>query len=482
MIVRQFFILNLSVLFGFLIACSDDISDQEPCFDRADLLTDASVSAPDNALDAAQSDVGTAQLSVAVKGMSVTELPSNMLARWVDFSTTYKVPTDVEVECGDAYEHRFQGPSTCTHQMLVTGLVADTNCELRVVADDEIIATENFDVIGPDDWPTFEVVEARPDAIQAGWNLLNLQNKYDSIPARIAIFDEEGRLRWYYQLPVSRSGGDTEVALCRDGVLACGRLREDGPFVIGWDGSVLWNAKLGGHHDCRFLDEEETVLRYLRDAEECGADQPASVVVLEVDRESGKELWRWALCKHYQPPEIVPDWSHANTIEGFPNENAFLLSSRVQHALFKVDRDTGDIVWKLGLDGDFSHKSEDAFWGQHSPEILESGNILLFDNGYKGRREYSRVIEIEYDETQMSYSVVWEYEPDPRRFNSIWGDADRLENGNTLATFGVQSKTETSDIYEIDPDGNEVWHVRLPLKWGVYRADRIPPQYGYVID
>ena len=76
----------------------------------------------------------------------------------------------------------------------------------------------------------------------------------------------------------------------------------------------------------------------------------------------------------------------------------------------------------------------------------------------------------------MTAEIVWRFEPDPVIFSQIWGDADRLANGNTLVTFGLRVTDEDreSHIIEVDADAAVLWDLVFPPRWGVYRAERFP--------
>ncbi len=160
-----------------------------------------------------------------------------------------------------------------------------------------------------------------------------------------------------------------------------------------------------------------------------------------------------------------------------------MISARNQSALFKVDRSSGEVVWRLGVDGDFSRSDgvdEPAFLRQHAPEIQPDGNIVLFDND-SNDRPYSRAVEISYDTDEMTMEVAWAYRTDPDIYAGIWSDADRLENGNTLAAFGRRQEDQGSILQEVTDDETVVWDLRSPNKWGWYRAERLPdPPSGFV--
>ena len=75
-----------------------------------------------------------------------------------------------------------------------------------------------------------------------------------------------------------------------------------------------------------------------------------------------------------------------NSILELPNGD-ILASYRPISIVIRIDRKTGNIVWKLG---------PPTLAGQHAPTPLENGNILIFDNGVHRLDDplpFSRVIE-----------------------------------------------------------------------------------------
>ena len=107
-----------------------------------------------------------------------------------------------------------------------------------------------------------------------------------------------------------------------------------------------------------------------------------------------------------------------------------------------IDRASGAFKWKWGRDT-ISH--------QHHATYLETGKILIFDNGAHRRNapSYSRIIEVDPE----SDEITWEYKGDPLvAFNSFaLSSAQRLPNGNTLICEGVHGR-----IFEITSEGETV--------------------------
>ncbi|MFC2075693.1 aryl-sulfate sulfotransferase [candidate division KSB1 bacterium] len=209
----------------------------------------------------------------------------------------------------------------------------------------------------------------------------------------------------------------------------------------------------------------------------------------------GDSLWSWSVFDHLSiesdiDPEYVEfaasigyfGWTHINTCLYIPEDDALLLSIRNLSRIVKVDYATKDIIWSMGaaLSPEEAQFGDGLFTYQHAPELLPNGNILLFDNMgsdiTKPVPPHSRAVEIELDNPAepQSASVVWEYELD--YFASVYGDADRLPNGNTLIT-GAPSDSESDDnwIHEVTAGGELVWELKTNL--GLYRAERITSLY-----
>ena len=164
--------------------------------------------------------------------------------------------------------------------------------------------------------------------------------------------------------------------------------------------------------------------------------------------------------------------THINTVEPLPDGD-YLISPRNLNTIYRLDRQTGELEWGLGQMGEPTMEDDAIFWRQHAPELLSNGNILLFENGLRPRRSWSRAAEFALDFETMSAELVWDYTPEPPLYASIMGDAERLPNGNTLVTFGQRSETGITRIIEVDADSQEVWELRPEQRWGSYRAARV---------
>ncbi len=420
--------------------------------------------------------------------------PRNLLSYYIEWETDRPCLTALTVDCGSDYHESFAGTDlTAAHSVFVMGLLQLAECTATASAvngeDAESTDSISFSVGEiPENLPEFSLDYSEQELLQSGWTLFNLNNHYDRIPLSLAMVDEQGRYRWYYTVNNAWFGEDNDVRTVPDGILIGGNTDNKYPHRIDWEGNILWSERFRMHHEMQVYGEGQYL--FLNGEKSC--EDPAisewnsgGIYIWDVER--AEVVYSWVLCHYYSPPDPRLDWSHLNALVWFPRENALLLSSREQYALFKINMDTEQIVWKMGVEGDFEIDPEDQFYRQHAPEIQPNGNILLFDNGHYTYRSYSRVIELAYTDTDESRTaeIVWSFVPDPPIFAPIWGDADRLPNGNTLATFGLRSTSQHSHLIEISNEspGRKIWDLSLPLKWGVYRSERIlEPTKGYVLD
>ena len=98
--------------------------------------------------------------------------------------------------------------------------------------------------------------------------------------------------------------------------------------------------------------------------------------------------------------------------------------------------------------------------GQHDAQILKSGNLLLFANGYKTKGPalpFSQIVEMDLTTGQD----VWTYVGDPPWSSNsphISG-VQRLSSGNTLICEGLWGR-----IFEVTPDGRIVWEYVSPYE------------------
>lgn len=125
-------------------------------------------------------------------------------------------------------------------------------------------------------------------------------------------------------------------------------------------------------------------------------------------------------CPPLTPPNTTAnDWLHSNSAELAPDGN-IVMSIRHQDWVIKIDyangTGTGNILWRLGLDGDFSivGDANDTYpWFSHQHDVeyeFATHYVSLFDNGNtriaQNPTENSRGQLLKLDESTMTATLV----------------------------------------------------------------------------
>jgi hypothetical protein len=192
-------------------------------------------------------------------------------------------------------------------------------------------------------------------------------------------------------------------------------------------------------------------------------------------------------------PELVlaakaNDWLHANSLNYLPDTGNIIFSIRHQDWVIKIDyangAGAGDIIWKLGLGGDFAIQSTDPYpWFSHQHDAQFDPSTALFsafDNGntrvtQAGGVGNSRGYVLQLDEANLAATPV--LLSDLGVYSMAVGSAQLLNNGNYLFHAGfIPSPSAHAFTFELFPDGTQESIVEEYLQ--VYRAYRMSSLYS----
>jgi hypothetical protein len=199
----------------------------------------------------------------------------------------------------------------------------------------------------------------------------------------------------------------------------------------------------------------------------------------EVDIRTGKVLFEWhsighvALVESYyrlpRDPDRTYDYFHINSIE-IDRDGNFLVSARNTHTIYKIDRRTGRVIWRLGgKRSDFELGRGVAFGWQHDARRRPNGTLTLFDNAAAPKlRKQSRGIVLQVDERRKRATLVHSFVHTPPLVAVDQGNMQKLPNGNYLIGWGHQPY-----VTEFGPHGKTVLDFRFgPSGVDSYRAYR----------
>jgi len=246
------------------------------------------------------------------------------------------------------------------------------------------------------------------------------------------------------------------------------------------------NGYEGDHHEF-FITPEDTALitiyhKVRRDLSGVGGPVDGNVldgIVQEIDIESGKVIFEWHSLEHvgldealYEPPsdlEAPFDYFHINSVDPHP-DGYLTISARRTSTVYKVDRKTGEIDWRLGgKRSDFEMGYGARTDWQHDARRHSDGRITIFDNGGIDKDVQSRGIVVEVDEDEMSATLVGEYTHPNKILAATQGNVQVLPNGNVFVGWGSEPF-----FSEFSHDGILLFDASFPSQVESYRAFRFP--------
>ena len=309
------------------------------------------------------------------------------------------------------------------------------------------------------------------------------------------ILDDEGNLLWYEKYTSAR---DFKMQYFRgEPVLTWweGRVYQGhgiGEYVI-FDNSYQEIARVraanglqGDLHEFLITPEDTALLTAYApakaDLSSIGGAKDGPVwdcVAQEIDIESGEVLFEWHSLDHVKieesyvyPPkdkDYLYDYFHINSIEVDHDKN-LLLSARNTWSVYKIDRKSGELMWRLGgKKSDFSMGKGTRTAFQHDARRHTDGTLSIFDNGaHPIVHDQSRAIVLEVDEDKMSANLLRAYTSPERLISTSQGNAQLLAADKKMFVgWGSQPY-----ITEFSYDGELLLDGHFPADCESYRAFR----------
>jgi hypothetical protein len=339
----------------------------------------------------------------------------------------------------------------------------------------------------PSDFPHINItVNSNPDP-----GYIFIDNRGGGGKPYNIIFDNTGSPIWYQKMPDERR----DMKVQRNGILTM-FARTGGDRFVGLNTNYVEVASywaLNGHS----TDEHELVVQpdggYLLIglrhntvdmSKYVGGGNPTASVgetVIQEFTAAGELIFQWRAWDHYDIRDLRLDNPTAGSMR-FPHMNALeidtdghiLVSCRHLSEVTKINRNTGEIIWRLsGAHSDFTfvNDSLNGFENQHAIRVSGTNRYTLFDNGDLHNPPVSRAVEYELDLTNRTATVVWQYPGTPTTslYSHYMANAQRLPNGNTLINWAVGHLPK---LTEIRPNGAKAFEMNWVAGYEAYRVWR----------
>jgi Arylsulfotransferase (ASST) len=301
-----------------------------------------------------------------------------------------------------------------------------------------------------------------------------------STPPLDAQLLSDGTISWQRYTGGGTAGGDFEIhelngQLVRTIGAAGGLPTDIHELVLLPNGNYMLGAIIRKPH---------------QDASPYGGSSDATYNTYEIQEltPDGQLVRKWDSLKHISPSQTPQRWwdqvlgggqasldiQHFNAIE--PDGKYMILSFRQLDAIYKVNRLTGAIVWKLG--GTHISKSlkvlndPDGSYplgGQHDPRLQPDGTISIFDNNTNLPRR-PRVVRYRIDEKAKTARLVESFEDPTATGSPCCGSARKLPSGGWLVSWGGLKFTGAYNAKD-----RNVFRLQYPGATS-YRTFPVPPQ------
>ena len=311
------------------------------------------------------------------------------------------------------------------------------------------------------------------------------------------IFDDHGQLVWFSK---NRYATDFRVQNYR------GR-----PVLTWWQGSILAGHGVGeyfifddsyreiarvkaanGHkgdlHEFNITPQDTALITsYVpkqTDLSAIGGPEDGMVwegTAQEVDIETGELLFEWRSLDHvgvdesyYDNPPDDPneplDYFHINSLE-IDFDRKLLISAKGTSTVYKVDRATGDVLWRLGgKRSDFDMGAGTRTVSQHDARRQSDGTITIFDNGAPPKvHDQSRGIVVKLDMDEMRATLVREFAHPNNVLSTSQGNVQVLPKANVFIGWGSEPY-----FSEYTHDGKLLFDAKFVGDAQSYRAFRLP--------
>jgi hypothetical protein len=217
-----------------------------------------------------------------------------------------------------------------------------------------------------------------------------------------------------------------------------------------------------------------------------GGNPNASVseTVIQEFTAASELIFQWRAWDNFDVRDVHLDniltssfrFPHMNAID-IDEDGHILLSSRHLSEVTKINRDTGEIIWRLSgipKNNDFTYVNDslNGFRNQHDIRLMGNGRYTIFDNGNLHSPPVSRAVEYELDLNSMTATLVWEFRDNPDKYTHYMGNAQRLPNGNTLINFVL---AQYPKVIEVNQNGEKEFEMSYADKSDDnYRVFRFP--------
>jgi arylsulfate sulfotransferase len=334
----------------------------------------------------------------------------------------------------------------------------------------------------------FKVTCASPELLSQEFKKGFMLFSKKETPGVAYIVDYNGNLRWYHSVP---STGFKMVRFTNEQTIISILGKQNEPTIYGSQilevnlkGDTLTHLKIGDgdfkfqiHHEILKKSPNEIATIFLdkkvMDLSSVGGKVKDTVCadgIIIIDR-NGKQLWKWSVFDVLDPlkeKDILKkkkDWVHANSLN-YDKDGNFIISFYNTGQIWKVDAQSGKVIWKLGNGGTLKMPVGSDFSNSHAVHYNKEGDLMFFDNGVI-KQQSSIISYIINDNTKEVKSKLHIILPQDI-FSDRMGSAYSIDGKTFLV---CSSKSRTSVLVNLK--GEVLWSLESTM---LYRVQFVPEE------
>lgn len=211
------------------------------------------------------------------------------------------------------------------------------------------------------------------------------------------------------------------------------------------------------HHDLMLTDDHQIIA--ITESQVGGVKVDG---LMKLDR-SGNKIWEWdtsdIIPVTSQP--YFPPWGNSISIDFDGN---YIVSFRNLHQVWKLNKDTRQVIWRLGKNGTIPLTGDEMFLTQHMAQFIEPNKLLMFDNGQdltwhivvsNDHRPYSRIASFEFSDNQNQILTKSYIDLPPMYFSWAMGSVTYLGNSYLVGS------SWPGYILHLDESGNILGELKF---------------------
>jgi hypothetical protein len=199
--------------------------------------------------------------------------------------------------------------------------------------------------------------------------------------------------------------------------------------------------------------------------------------VIQILNENNQVVFSWKSSDHFAIMDVNTespfvdltsseiDYISLSDIE-IDSDSTLLISCKHMDEITRINRNTGQIIWRLGgKKNQFTFINDEMrFSHPTSVQKLPNGNFLIFDSGVLHQNQVSSIVEYSINEATKTATLIRRDAERKKIVANEFGNVQSLNNGNKLISWGAKKPSLT----ELNPNGT----IALELDFSDYTYSR----------